>query len=118
MNTANILYRKVLLFKDALTNIQTIVSNYKIAAPCVTSNTDENFSVEDLIINELLDTIISKEEEVFIKAGEPLCYYVPFKREESKLVIDNNYDKYKPQIEGSMHRALSKFKNGYRRFNK
>ena len=40
------------------------------------------------------------------------------KREESKLVIDNNYDKYKEQIEGSMHRALSKFKNGYRRFNK
>ena len=60
----------------------------------------------------------SKEEEVFIKAGEPLCYYVPFKREESKLVIDNNYDKYKAKIDGSMHRALSKFKNGYRRFNK
>ena len=63
-------------------------------------------------------TKLFKEEEVFIKAGEPLCYYVPFKREESKLVIDNNYDKYKSQIEGSMHRALSKFKNGYRRFNK
>ena len=40
------------------------------------------------------------------------------KEKESKLVIDNNYDKYKAQIDGSMHRALSKFKNGYRRFNK
>lgn len=71
------------------------------------------------VVNEINLQICftSDNEEVLIKAGQPLCYYVPFKREDYKLVIDNDYDKYKAQIEGSMHRALSKFKNSYRKFN-
>lgn len=72
------------------------------------------------VVNEINLQILftSDKEEILIKAGEPLCYYIPYKREELEMVIDNDYEKYKPKIEESMFRALAKFKNAYRIFNK
>lgn len=60
---------------------------------------------------------LSDNNEVFIKAGEPLCYYVPYKREKFTMTFDD-IKIYKRKIEESWHRSVSAFKNASRKFYK
>lgn len=56
----------------------------------------------------------SENNEIYIKAGTPLCQYVPFKREDYKMDI-GNYKKYHNYIWESWHRASTSFKHSYRK---
>lgn len=57
----------------------------------------------------------SDKDEILIKAGTPLCYYVPFKREKFKLKI-GSFKKFETWINASQHRAFTSFKLSYRRW--
>ena len=57
----------------------------------------------------------SDQEEILIKAGTPLCYYVPFKREKFKINI-GSFKKYENWIAETQHRAFTSFKMAYRRW--
>lgn len=56
----------------------------------------------------------SEKNEIFIKAGTPLCQYVPYKRESFNIKI-GNYKKYHNYIMESWHRASTSFKHSYRK---
>ena len=57
----------------------------------------------------------SDKEEVVIKAGTPLCYYVPYKRESYSMVI-GDYKEHKDKILEGWHRGVTTFKNASAKF--
>lgn len=57
----------------------------------------------------------SKENEVLIKAGTPLVYYVPFKRTKYTMNI-GDYKDYSSKISEGWHRGTTSFKNSSRKF--
>lgn len=56
----------------------------------------------------------STNNEIYIKAGTPLCQYIPYKRESFKMEI-GDYKDYHDIIWQSWHRASTSFKHSYRR---
>lgn len=56
----------------------------------------------------------STNNEIYIKAGTPLCQYIPYKRESLKFKI-GDYNKYDNYIWESWHRASTSFKHSYRK---
>tara|TARA_A100001201_G_C4094157_1_gene203114 strand:- start:1988 stop:2674 length:687 start_codon:yes stop_codon:yes gene_type:complete len=64
------------------------------------------------IVCQILFT--SDKEEVLIKAGEPLCMYIPVKREKVKFSFGKFKD-YQDRINETIHRNVSKFLYGHRR---
>lgn len=57
----------------------------------------------------------SDKEEVLIKAGEPLCLYLPYKREDVKIEFDK-FKKHETKINASIHKAVSRFIYSHRKF--
>jgi hypothetical protein len=57
----------------------------------------------------------SEDNEVVIKAGTPLGYYVPFKREKFSMEI-GDYNEYRTKILEGWHRGVTAFKNSSRKF--
>jgi len=57
----------------------------------------------------------SDKEEVLIKAGEPLCMYVPYKRENFKISFDK-FEKYKDILNANFMKTVSSFKYSHRKF--
>lgn len=56
---------------------------------------------------------VSDKDEILIKAGEPLCYYIPFKRDNIKIEMKAMEDKYKNKINVSKYLAHRNFSRGY-----
>lgn len=65
------------------------------------------------IVMQILYT--SNEEEILIKAGEPLCMYIPYKRENYKVSF-GDYNKYKKTIKANFMKTVSSFKYSHRKF--
>ena len=59
----------------------------------------------------------SDKKEILIKAGTPLCYYVPFKKEKLDIKIGSFKD-YEEWIYETQHRAFSSFRLAYKRWFK
>ena len=57
----------------------------------------------------------SEDNEVLIKAGTPLAYYVPFKRANYSMKI-GDYAQYRSKILEGWHRGTSSFKNSSKKF--
>lgn len=57
--------------------------------------------------------ITSNSKEVLIKQGEPLCYFIPYKRESWDMEIHQMNDKYKKIQAASELRQRSSFKSSY-----
>ena len=58
----------------------------------------------------------SEDNEVVIKAGTPLGYYVPFKREKFSMEI-GDYNEYRTKILEGWHRGVTAFKNSSRKLS-
>lgn len=62
--------------------------------------------------------ITTADKDIIIKKGEPLCVYIPFKREEHKLetfnLYDKKYEKYLKLSRKSRYINRSKFRFGYK----
>ena len=62
--------------------------------------------------------ITTADKEIFIKKGEPLCVYVPFKREKTVLenfdIYDNKYSKFLKAARRSRYINKSKFRFAYK----
>lgn len=67
-------------------------------------------------ISEVVCQILftSENEEVLIKAGEPLCFYLPYKREKVDISFER-FDKYENKINADIHRNVSRFLYGHRK---
>ena len=57
--------------------------------------------------------IKSEKDEVLIKQGEPLCYFIPFKREKFSMEIKKMNDKYQELFNASQLKQRGKFKGAY-----
>lgn len=57
----------------------------------------------------------SEDNEILIKAGTPLCYYVPYKRTNYSMKI-GKYRLYRTKILEGWHRGTSSFKNSSKKF--
>jgi len=59
--------------------------------------------------------IKSDQNEVLIKQGEPLCYFIPFKREKFDMKIDKMNTKYNEIFNASQLKQRGRFKGAYLR---
>ena len=57
----------------------------------------------------------SKEKEILIQQGEPLCYIIPFKREDSMLNISEHTKKFDKKLNIGRFKVRNKFRQGYLR---
>jgi hypothetical protein len=65
------------------------------------------------IINQQIVVTAENKNQLLIKQGEPLCYYVPFKREEFDLKVESWSDKWETLTRENLYKVHSKFKGGY-----
>lgn len=57
----------------------------------------------------------SEKDEILIKQGEPLCYIVPYKREEFNYKFKKINEKLRVMIRKGHYKVVNKFKSGYAR---
>lgn len=56
---------------------------------------------------------VSDKDEVYIKAGTPLCYYIPFKRTDTKVEMKPMDEELKNKVIKSQYLAHRSFSKGY-----
>ena len=65
------------------------------------------------ILNQQLVVTADKKKQIMIRQGEPLCYYVPFKKEKIELEIETWSQEWEDKCRENLFRVHSKFKGGY-----
>jgi hypothetical protein len=65
------------------------------------------------IVNQQVVITSETKKQIMIKQGDPLCYYVPYKREQYNLKVETWTQEWEDACDENLLRVHSKFKGGY-----